>query len=60
MMEVTKKIPMTDEELAKVNQPERKSIFPKSLQINHPGDQPTSYKKSVYTPSENGGTFHEE
>lgn len=60
MIEVTKKIPVTDEELQKVNQPIKQSIFPKSLQINHPKDKPTSYKKSTYTPDHTGGTYSEQ
>lgn len=60
MIEVTKKIPVTDAELQKVNQPTKQSIFPKSLQINHPEDKPTSYKKSTFVPDATGGTYHEE
>jgi len=51
---------VTDEELSKLNQPIKQSIFPKSLEIVHPDDKPTSYKKSTYTPNHTGGIFHEE
>ena len=59
-MKVSKGIPVTDEELEKVNQPSQKSMFPKSLQINHPGDQPISHKKSIFTPDSSGGTYSEQ
>ena len=60
MIKVSKGIPVTTEEFEKANQPIRESIFPKSLQIKHPGEQPISHKKSIFTPDSTGGTYHEE